>query len=282
MNSIEIKKLNKKYAKFALEDVSFNLPSGSIMGFIGENGSGKTTTLKCILDILKKYTGEIKIFNLDNKDINLKEDIGVVLDEAFFPDILKPKDINKIMQGIYKTWDEDLFKQYLKKFSLEYTKEIKTFSMGMKKKLEIATMLAHKSKLLILDEPTSGLDPIARQEIMDIFQEFIEDENCSILFSTHITSDLELIADYITFINDGKIVLSKTKDELLEQFGLVKCTKEEFSKIAKQDYLRYLKNKYDYQILVTDKKRFKNKYPKVVVDKINLEQIMLLMIKGGN
>ncbi len=282
MNSIEIKKLNKKYAKFALEDVSFNLPSGSIMGFIGENGSGKTTTLKCILDILKKYTGEIKIFNLDNKDINLKEDIGVVLDEAFFPDILKPKDINKIMQGIYKTWDEDLFKQYLKKFSLEYTKEIKTFSMGMKKKLEIATMLAHKPKLLILDEPTSGLDPIARQEIMDIFQEFIEDENCSILFSTHITSDLELIADYITFINDGKIVLSKTKDELLEQFGLVKCTKEEFSKIAKQDYLRYLKNKYDYQILVTDKKRFKNKYPKVVVDKINLEQIMLLMIKGGN
>ena len=281
MNSIEIKKLNKKYAKFALEDVSFNLPSGSIMGFIGENGSGKTTTLKCILDILKKYTGEIKIFNLDNKDINLKEDIGVVLDEAFFPDILKPKDINKIMQGIYKTWDEDLFKQYLKKFSLEYTKEIKTFSMGMKKKLEIATMLAHKPKLLILDEPTSGLDPIARQEKMDIFQEFIEDENCSILFSTHITSDLELIADYITFINDGKIVLSKTKDELLEQFGLVKCTKEEFSKIAKQDYLRYLKNKYDYQILVTDKKRFKNKYPKVVVDKINLE-IMLLMIKGGN
>lgn len=186
------------------------------------------------------------------------------------------------MQGIYKTWDEDLFKQYLKKFSLEYTKEIKTFSMGMKKKLEIATMLAHKPKLLILDEPTSGLDPIARQEIMDIFQEFIEDENCSILFSTHITSDLELIADYITFINDGKIVLSKTKDELLEQFGLVKCTKEEFSKIAKQDYLRYLKNKYDYQILVTDKKRFKNKYPKVVVDKINLEQIMLLMIKGEN
>ncbi len=278
-NILEIKDLNKKYDNFTLKNINFNLPKGMIMGFIGENGAGKTTTIKAILNIIK-YTGEVKIFGQDNHNEQIKENIGVVLDDMFFPEILTPKDINNIMPGIYTNWDEKLFKDYLKEFSLPLNKPIKTLSKGMHKKLEIATALSHHPKLLILDEPTSGLDPIARAEIIDLFQKFIEDGNCSILLSSHITTDLEHIADYITFINHGEIVLSKTKDELIEQYGIAKCKEAEFAKIDKKDYLKYIKTKYEYQILVENKKRFKEKYNIKVIDKITLDDLMILMIKG--
>ena len=280
-NVLEIKNLAKKYDNFVLKNISFSLPQGMIMGFIGENGAGKTTTIKAILDIIN-YEGEIKIFGLDNRKqaTKIKEDLGVVLDDMFFPEILTPNDINKAMAGIYKNWDSPMFNNYLQEFNLLANKPIKTFSKGMRKKLEIATALAHHPKLLILDEPTSGLDPVARAEVIEIFQNIIAQENCSIFLSSHITTDLEHIADYITFINDGEIVLSKPTNELLENYGLAKCTAAEFKKLDPQDYLKYKKNKYDYEVLVPDKKAFKRKYQPAVIDKITLDDLMVLMIKG--
>ncbi len=281
-NILEVKNLTKKYQGFELKDISFNLPKGMIMGFIGENGAGKTTTIKAILDIIKDYQGGIKIFGLDNKqdDKKIKEDIGVVLDDMFFPEILTPKDINSIMESIYKNWDEKLYFKYLNDFTLPLNKQIKTFSKGMRKKLEIVTALCHHPKLLILDEPTSGLDPIARTEVLDIFQDFIQNEECSILLSSHITSDLEHIADYITFINKGQLLLTKTCDELLEQYGIVKCTEQEFQRLAKKDFISYQKTKYEYNDLVENKKEFSKKYKVSAIDKINLEDLMVLMVKG--
>ena len=281
-NALEIKNLCKKYDNFELKNVTFNLPKGMIMGFIGENGAGKTTTIKAILDIIKSYSGEIKIFDLDNRkdEMKIKEDIGVVLDDMFFPEILTPKDINNTMKGIYKNWDEKMFYDYLKEFSLLANKQIKTFSKGMQKKLEIATALSHHPKFLILDEPTSGLDPVARAEVIQIFQSFIEKDDCSILLSSHITTDLEHIADYITFINNGEIILSKTTNELLDKYGIVKCTEKEFNKINRKDYIKYKKTKYEYEVLVENKKEFKSKYNISVIDKITLDDLMVLMIKG--
>ena len=282
-NILEVKNLYKKYDNFELKKISFNLPKGMIMGFIGENGAGKTTTIKAILDIIKSYSGEIKIFGLDNciDEVKIKEDIGVVLDDMFFPEIITPNDINKAMQGIYKNWDSKMFYDYLKEFSLLPNQQIAKFSKGMRKKIEIATALSHHPKLLILDEPTSGLDPVARAEVIQIFQSFIEKDDCSILLSSHITTDLEHIADYITFINNGEIVLSKTTNELLDQYGIVKCTEKEFKKINKKDYIKYKKSKYEYEVLIESKKAFKSKYDIAVIDKITLDDLMVLMIKGA-
>ena len=281
-NILEVNNLCKNYNNFALKNINFTLPKGMIMGFIGENGAGKTTTIKAILNLIKKNAGEIKIFGLDNikNEQKIKEDIGVVLDESFFPEILTPKDINKIMKNIYHNWDTNLFEKYLQQFSLDINQKIKTYSKGMKKKLEIITAISHHPKLLILDEPTSGLDPIARKEILDLFQNFIQDEENSILFSTHITTDLESIADYITFINEGEIKLTTTCDEILNNYGIVKCNQETFLKIAKTDYLKFIKNKYDYELLVANKDNFKRKYDNIIIDKITLDELMFLMIKG--
>ncbi len=281
-NILEIRNLCKKYNGFELQNVNITLPKGMIMGFIGENGAGKTTTIKAILDIIKNYTGEIKIFGLDNRkdEKKIKEDIGVVLDDMFFPEILTPNDINSVMKDIYKNWDSELYFKYLTDFALPKTKAIKTLSKGMRKKLEIAVAISHHPKLLILDEPTAGLDPIARNEVIDIFQGFIQNEECSIFISSHITSDLEHIADYITFINAGKIILSKTREELLEDYGIVKCSKEEFEKIDKSDFIKYKKCKYEYEILVENRKIFSRKYSINTIDRVTLENLMVLMIKG--
>ena len=280
-NILEAKNLCKKYNQFELKNVNLTLPKGMIMGLIGENGAGKTTTIKSILN-LTNSTGEINIFGLNVKkyDKKIKQDIGVVLNENFFSEYLNPKDINKIMKNIYKNWDEKLYFKYLEDFKLPQNKISKEFSSGMKMKLKIAVALAHHPKLLILDEPTSGLDPVARSEILDIFQDFIQNGENSIFVSSHITSDLEHIADYITFINDGEIVLSKTRDELLEEYGIVKCSKAEFEKINKKDYVKYKVNRYEYDVLVENKSEFKRKYDFNVIDKPTLEDIMLIYIKG--
>ena len=258
-NSLEVKNLCKKYNGFELKNVNLNLPKGMIMGLIGENGAGKTTTIKSILNVIKRDSGEINIFGLDNikDEKKIKSDIGVVLDDSFLSEYLTPKDISKIMKNFYKTWDDSLYFQYIEKFNLPQNKISKEFSSGMKMKLKIATALAHKPKLLILDEPTSGLDPIARNEILDIFQDFIQDEEHSVLVSSHITSDLEHIADYITFINKGEIIFTKTRDELLEEYGVLKCAEEEFKKLDKKDYIKFKKNKYEYEVLVENKNEFR-------------------------
>ena len=281
-NILEIKNLSKKYNGFELKNVNIELPKGMIMGFIGENGAGKTTTIKAILNIISRDSGEIKIFGLDNKDNErkIKEDIGVVLDDSFLSEYLNPLDINKIMKNIYRSWDEKLYFKYIEDFKLPKEKISKEYSSGMKMKLKIAVALAHHPKLLILDEPTSGLDPVARNEILDIFQEFIQDEEHGIFVSSHITSDLEHIADYITFINDGEIIFTKTRDDLLENYGIVKCSEEQFKKIDKKDYIKYKKNRYEYDVLIEDKYEFKKKYDISVIDKPSLEDIMLIYIKG--
>ncbi|MBS1339572.1 MAG: ABC transporter ATP-binding protein [Clostridia bacterium] len=280
-NILEIKNLSKTYKGFQLKNVNMELPKGMIMGLIGENGAGKTTTIKSILNIINSE-GSIKIFGKDIKlnEKEIKEEIGIVLDDSFLSEYLTTQQVNSIMKSMYKNWDEQLYFKYLQNFKLPKNKLVKDFSSGMKMKLKVATALSHHPKLLILDEPTSGLDPVARNEILDIFQDFIQNEENSILVSSHITSDLEHIADYITFINDGEIILSKTRDELLEQYGIVKCTKEEFEKIDKNDYLKFKKNRYEYEVLVEDKIKFRKKYDFDIIDKPTLEDIMLIYIKG--
>jgi len=279
-NILEIKNLSKKYEEFELKDINLSLQKGMIMGLIGENGAGKSTTIKAILNLINTDNGEVKIFGKSNKEKEIKEDIGVVLDDSFLSEYLNPNDINKIMKSIYKNWDEKIYFNYVEKFKLPKDKISKEYSSGMKMKLKIAVALSHNPKLLILDEPTSGLDPIARNEILDIFQEFIQDENKSIFVSSHITSDLEHIADYITFINNGEKIFTKTRDELLESYGIVRCSEEDFKKIDKQDFIKYKKNRYEYDILIENKFEFKKKYDIEIIDKTSIEEIMLIYIKG--
>lgn len=281
--AIEIKNLVKRYDdNFQLGELNLDIPSGEIIGLIGENGAGKTTLIKSILDILRINKGEIKIFgkNIKSNETLIKEDIGVVLDNTFFPEVLNAKDIDSVMKSIYKSWDSKLYYDYLKEFNIPVTSIIKKLSKGMRKKLEIATALAHHPKLLILDEPTSGLDPVVRNEVLDIFLKFIADDEHTILFSTHITSDLEHIADEIVFIDKGKVLINKTRDEILDNYGILKCNLDEFIKIDKSDYMAYKKNKYNYEILVSDRNKVSKKYKNMVVDKITLEDLMVLMIKG--
>lgn len=226
-NILEVKNLCKNYDKFSLKNINLELPKGTIMGLVGENGAGKSTTIKAILNLVNTNDGVIKIFGLDIKENEneIKEDIGVVLDEGFLSEYLNPNDINSIMKSIYRNWDEEMYFKYIEDFKLPRDKISKEYSSGMKMKLRIAVALSHQPKLLILDEPTSGLDPIARNDILDILQEFIQDEEHGVFVSSHITSDLESIADYITFINNGEIVLSKTRDELIDKMRNCKMHK---------------------------------------------------------
>ena len=279
---LEVKNLYKKYYGFSLENINLELPKGMIMGLIGENGAGKTTTIKAILNIINQDKGEIKVFgnNIKEKEKEIKENVGVVLDDSFLSEYLNPIDINKIMKNFYSKWDEKAFFNYIDKFKLPKKKMSKEYSSGMKMKLKIAIALSHKPKLLILDEPTSGLDPIARNEILDIFQEFIQNGENSVLVSSHITSDLEHIADYITFIHEGKSIFTKTRDELIDYYGVVKCTQKEFEKIDKKDYIKYQKNKYEYKVLVDNKNEFQKKYDLSIIDRPTIEDIMIIYIKG--
>lgn len=282
-NAIEIRNLVKNYGdKFTLGEINLDIPSGIIIGLIGENGAGKTTLIKSILNIIRSDKGNIKIFEKEVKknECEIKENIGVVLDNMFFPELLMSKDINSIMKEVYKNWDEQLFNKYLSEFKLKNNQSIKSMSKGMRKKLEIATALSHHPKLLILDEPTSGLDPVVRNEVLDIFLDFIQDEEHTILLSTHITSDLEHIADKIIFINQGKVVLDQSRDDLLDNYGILKCDVDKFDTISKDDIIAYKKNKYDCEILVNDINKIKKKYKDFIVDKITLEELMVLMIKG--
>lgn len=281
-NAISVKGLTKTYSDFKLDDVSFDLPKGSIMGFIGENGSGKTTTIKAILNLINIDSGEITILGNGSTDIprEIKQKIGVVLDESFFYQELRSRDIPKILKNIYLNFDQKLYDSYIKKFNLPENKTIKQFSKGMKMKLQIACALSHKPQLLILDEPTSGLDPIVRSEMLDIFMDFIQDEKNSILLSSHITSDLEKVADYITFIHNGNIILSKQKDDLLCNFAVIKCGQDDFLRIDKTDVVAFMHNKYCIEVMVNNKESAKLKYRGMTIDNTTLDEIMLFLIKG--
>ena len=281
-NTIDVKNVSKTYPGFQLDNISFTIPEGMIVGLIGENGAGKTTTLKAILNMIE-VDGDIKVFGKDIKknEKAIKEELGVVLDDSFLSEYLTAKQMNKVMKQFYKTWDEDKYFEYLKEFQLPEGKLVKEFSSGMKMKLKIATALSHHPNALILDEPTSGLDPIIRNEILDIFRKYIlEHENRSVLLSSHITTDLEQIADYIIFIHKGKIIFNLPTTDLLENYGIVKCNEQEFQSLEKKDYISYRKDKYSYQVLVSDKDSVKKKYKFAVIDKPSIEDIMLFYVKG--
>jgi ABC-2 type transport system ATP-binding protein len=248
------------------------------MGFIGENGAGKTTTLKAILGLVRKNEGEVQILEKDYtaaNELSLKEQLGIVFDECHFPEVLTPVQIEKIMAGIYKNWDKSLYFHYLSAFSLPKRKKLKEFSRGMKMKLSIATALSHRPRLLILDEPTSGLDPIIRNEILDVFLEYIQDEQNSILLSSHITGDLEKVADYITFLHQGQLIFSKEKDILLEEYGVVKGSKEEIALLDKSLLCGKRTTNFSCEALVNNRSKAASLHPKLLVEPATLEAIML-------
>lgn len=282
MNALEIKNISKTYKNFKLDDVSFVLPFGHIMGLIGENGAGKSTIINCILDILEKDSGSIVVLGQknDKNNVSLKENIGVVLEASDVYDNYTVKQVENIMKDVYKQWNHDVYDYYIQKFALSLNKMIKDFSRGMKMKMAITIALSHQPKLLILDEATSGLDPIMRDEILDVFMEFVQDENHAILLSSHISSDLEKIADYITFIHEGKLILSTSKDELIYEYGLMKCRNNEFDMIDKEDIIRYRIKTYEVEILVKDREKMAKKYPNCIVDPTKLDDIMMLYVKG--
>ena len=281
-NALTVSGLTKQYGAFTLSDISFEVPQGTIAGLIGENGAGKSTTLHAILGLIRKDRGEISVLGSPIEELQpeVRENIGVVFDGTNFSEELTPRRLNKVLKGIYRSWDEDYFFYLLNKLSLPAAKKIKSFSKGMKAKLSLAAAFAHHPKLLILDEATSGLDPIVRDGILDMFLDFVQDEENSILVSSHITSDLEKVADYIVFIHEGRLIFSKPKDELLESYGIVKCGAAQFDRIEKQDIVAYRKQDYEWQVLVADRNSAQKKYPKAMVIPASIDEIMLLYVKG--
>lgn len=281
-NALIVTGLTKKYRDFVLDGVSFNVPRGTIVGLIGENGAGKSTTLNAILGLIKKDAGTISILGKQDEEIDngIRNQIGVVFDGSNFPDALSAKKINHVFKNIYSAWDENKYFSLLQKMSLPTDKKIKEFSKGMKMKLSIAVALSHNSSFLVLDEATSGLDPVVRDDILDMFLDFVQDENNSILVSSHITSDLEKVADYIVFIHKGKLIFSKPKDELKYQYGIIKCGAAQFDAIDKKEVIAYRKQDYEWEVLIADRAAAQKKYPKAVIDPATIDEIMLLYVKG--
>ena len=280
--ALKLTNITKKYDDFILDNVSFNVPKGNIVGLIGENGAGKSTTLNSILDIIERDSGDVVILDSEKNKISnaIREKIGVVFDGNNFPEDLTPQKLNNVLKAIYSNWEEKKFYELLENFSLPKNKKIKKFSKGMKMKLSISVALSHKAQLLILDEATSGLDPVVRDDILDILLDFVQEENNSILMSSHITSDLEKIADYIIFIHKGKVIFEEAKDNLIYNYGIMKCKLKEFNDIDKKDIIRYRKMDYGYEILIKNKKELEKKYPNVIMDNIKIEDVMLMYVKG--
>ena len=279
MNAIEIKGLEKRYDGFQLGSFDLTLPSGCIMGLVGENGAGKSTTIKLIMNAIGRDAGEISVLGVDNRSAgfrDVKEDIGVVLDEAYFPEVMSARNVGKVMALTYKNWDAAAFEGYLKKFSLAPDKIFKDYSRGMRMKLAIAAALSHGAKLLILDEATSGLDPMARDELLDIFNDFTRDENCSILLSSHIVSDLEKICDYIAFLHRGRLVLCEEKDRLLEEYALVRLPEERLSELSEESIISRRASSYGTEALV-----LRCGIPAAIpTEHTSLEDIILFLAKG--
>jgi ABC-2 type transport system ATP-binding protein len=283
-NILELHQVCKTFPRtnFTLDHVSFSIPYGSIMGFVGENGAGKTTTIGCVLNTVSKDSGTIKIFGkeLADTDTELKEKIGVVYDGHNFPAYWTAEQLSDVMQGLYANWDNDLFKKYLNDFRLLPNQKIKSYSRGMTMKLAVAAALSHHPQLLILDEATSGLDPIMRDDMLDVFLEFVQDENHSILLSSHITSDLEKIADYITFIHNGKLIMAASKNDLVYNFAVMRCKESQFLELDPGDILVYRKRDYQIDVLVSNGNEIQRKYRNAVIDHVSVDEIMLLLVKG--
>lgn len=281
---LELRNINKKFDDFQLKNVSITVPKGTIVGLIGENGAGKSTIINIIEGLLKEDSGNIYIFgqNLREHEKTLKQDIGIIYDSCHYNEKFKPSDLGKMMSLVYHNWDHEKFLEYIERFSLPKKKTISQYSKGMKMKLCFAAELAHHPKLLILDEATSGLDPIVRDEILEILQEFIMDEEHGILMSSHITSDLDKIADYITFIHNGEILLTKTYDDIHSHYGVIRCGQKIFETLPQDEILAYKKEDFEYKVLVANRQDFQKVYKDIVIDKATIEDIMLMYVRGKN
>jgi ABC-2 type transport system ATP-binding protein len=280
-NVLEIQGLSKKYVGFGLLDVSLSLPSGTILGLVGENGAGKTTLIKLIMNTVGRDSGTVRVLGMDNQAaefVQLKNKIGVVLDEAYFPEIMTPKQVNAIMKRTYEEWSDEQFFAYMERFDLPIDKRFKAFSRGMKMKLAIAVALAHSPSLLLLDEPTGGLDPMVREEILDILNEFTRSEEHSILIASHIVSDLEKICDYIAFMHKGQLLFCEEKDRLLEEYALVKLSRENFADVPMEAVLGMREGAFGVEALV--RRSLVNSA--IVSERTTLEEIILYMAKGAD
>lgn len=278
MNAIEIKDLNKTLGHFAVKDINLELPTGCIMGLVGKNGAGKTTLIKLILGIAKADSGTITVLGCDNRKHfkYTKQYIGYVPDSGMFDENYTIIKINKLMGGIYKEWDEVMFLQYANKFHLSLDQKIKEFSKGMKAKLSIMTAICHGAKLLIMDEPAEGLDPVARDEIVNILFEFTREEDCSVLISSHIVSDLEKLCDYICLIDNGQIQFIEEKDEILEKYVLCNCTLEQYNEIPKEAVISVENTNYSLKLILN---KSKLKGMNLETEKTTLEDVLIHMIK---
>lgn len=277
MNAIEIKNLTKEYPGFKLDNVSFTLPGGCILGLIGENGAGKSTTIKLILNMLRSDGGSVTVLGRDSGADNrlTKEEVGVVLDEAGIPGCLNARQVGSIMKRTFKSWNEADYTNYLKRFALPLDKEYKGFSRGMKMKLGIAIAMSHNAKLLLLDEATSGLDPVVRDEVLDILNEFTRDEDHSILMSSHIVSDLEKLCDYIAFLHKGKLLLFEEKDELLSRYGIVHCSEKQLSELDYNAVKHKKVSQYGAEALV-----IRDRVPgSMNISPVSIEELFLYMVK---
>ncbi|WP_419025334.1 ABC transporter ATP-binding protein [Emergencia sp.] len=278
-NAIELKNVTKEFKGFKLDNISFDLPKGCILGLVGENGAGKSTTINLIMNALKSDSGEISVMGVDNSSedfAKLKEDIGVVLDEAYFPIVINAEVVNKMMKATYTRWDENVFFDYIHRFDLPLKKQFKEFSRGMKMKLAIAVALSHDPKLLVLDEATSGLDPIVRDEILEIFYDFTRDPEHSVLISSHILSDLEKLCDYVAFIHKGKLLFCEGKDELLEKYGVVRCARSQLADIPPGAVKGKRISEYGAECLV-ERNLVSSSFN---IEKASVEDIILYMVKG--
>jgi ABC-2 type transport system ATP-binding protein len=280
---LEVNNLTKQFKTFKLDNISFKLEPGYIMGFIGPNGSGKSTTIKLIMNLLKKDSGDIKVFGKDHIrfEKEIKNRIGFVYDESYFYEDLSISQMKNIIAPFYNEWDDDLFNKYMKDFNLDPKQKIKKLSKGMKMKFSLAVALCHKADLIIMDEPTSGLDPVFRREILDILYDVIQDENKSIFFSTHITTDLEKIADYITFINDGKIVFSKSKDEILESYAIIKGGNDLLNSESRKEFIGLRETHVGFEGLCENPQKLKKIFGSdLIIERPTLEDIMVYSVRG--
>lgn len=275
--AIEIKDLIKQFDNFKLGPINLTIPKGTIVGYIGQNGAGKSTTIKLLLGLLNKDSGEIKILDeINPSSVGLKDKLGIVFDDLLVPEEMTLIDVEKFCSRVYSKWNKNSFYKFKEKFNLPEKKIIKNYSRGMKMKLSMAVALSHNAELLILDEATSGLDPIVREEILDLLLDFMQDENHTILISSHILSDLEKVADYIAFINDGKILFMETKDELKENYGICTLSNEEVASIDEESIVGRRIHSFGQELLVK-----KNLIPNgIIFQKPSIEDIMIYFVKG--
>ncbi|HIY32279.1 MAG TPA: ABC transporter ATP-binding protein [Candidatus Evtepia faecavium] len=281
-NALAVQGLTKRYKDFVLDNVSFVVPRGAIVGLVGENGAGKSTTLHAILGLIHRDGGSVELLGREDTAVDeaFRNQIGVVFDGSSYPETLTPRKLNRVFQSLYQGWDEAGYFALLEQLSLPADKKIKAFSKGMKMKLSLAVAFSHGAKLLVLDEATSGLDPVVRDDILDLCLGFVQEEDRAILVSSHITSDLEKVADYIVFLHKGRVVFCKPKDELRYHYGILRCGAAQFEAIDKGEVLAWRRQDYQWEVLVADRAAAQRKYPKAVVDPATIDEIMLLYVKG--